>query len=93
MSCECPEVHINREWQSFCERQPPMDAAGPDPSPTMWRCPHCRGSIVRTFHEVTREGEPSHHVDDLDNEREVERAGFRCRSASCGWASWIARIR
>ena len=63
-------------------------SAAPDPSRSLgltnWRCPDCKGSIVRlSIGEMDDDERP------WDVAPDDVRADFRCRSSTCGWADWI----
>jgi hypothetical protein len=97
MSCQCPEVYDGREWRPQCEALEAgalANAEAEGPEPRSWRCPRCGGSIVRAYFEPAK-------VDPNNNDAFVPldhpgdpviRAGYRCRSAKCGWSEWIMWI-
>jgi hypothetical protein len=97
--CNCPELYTeNRGWQPVCEAVLPgrigaslRDAAAEGPDPRSWRCPKCQGAIVRGFWERTPPGQVSAFVDDIEEDDAV-RAGYRCRTAICGWRDWVMWI-
>ena len=92
--CNCPEVWTGTTWIVFCEVIDDRDriladleaAAAAGPEPRTWRCPTCHGPIVRVFREASAADVPSVHVPGEIEDEAVVRAGYRCRSAPCGWA-------
>jgi hypothetical protein len=97
LSCQCPEVWTGTTWTVHCEAIGDEDgvfadleaAAAAGPEPRTWRCPTCHGPIVRAFWEASAAGVPSVHVPGAIDDQAVVRAGYRCRSAPCGWAGWV----
>src|SRR5437870_13486001 len=91
VSCDCPEVHEGREWRPQCESLEAGSLAVAEAEgrePRSWRCPRCRGPIVRMYFDPTK-------IDPNNNDAFVPldhpgdpviRAGYRCRKATCGWS-------
>ena len=69
---------------------PDHDAEAEGPEPCTWRCPTCHGPIVRVFWEETAAHESKSERPGEIADQAVVRAGYRCRSAPCGWAEWVS---
>ena len=92
--CHCPEVHNGTEWVPHCESLAAgslQAAMAEGAEPTGWRCPACRGSIVRVYllpsRLDSRTGNALVPFDDVG--QATVRAGYRCRSLVCGWSEWV----